>query len=271
MKRSILVVLAVLLVAGSWSIANAETKGNVYSNKFLGLSFPVPEGWYVATDSETKTLMPDAARVMGLDDPVAKATVAQMPGKVLLMVSERPFNSDVQSANRNIIFVAINAREMKNVVSSGADYLGHVARGMREKQPSAAVSDIVTQRLGGEEFHRLNVSFPMQGITVYMSQLARVHNDYLVILNMSADSEGNLTGLVQVADNLRLSGVSQAVDSSAEGKSFRDATTIKVKKPGWNLLQLGGVILIGIGLLFVFPPLGIIVIVGALIYYFFLQ
>jgi len=123
MKRSVLVVLAVLLVTVGWGIAKAQTKGNVYSNKFVGLTFSVPDGWYIATDKQTKGLMPDAARVMGLDDPVAKATVAQMPGKVLLLVSERPFSSDVQSV-RNIIFVAINAREMKTEVRSGADLSG---------------------------------------------------------------------------------------------------------------------------------------------------
>jgi len=268
MKRSILVVVAVLLVAGVSGIADAETKGNIYTNKFVGLSFPVPEGWYIATDNETKELMPEAARVMGLDDPVARATVAQMPGKVLLMVSEAPLKSDVQTANRNIIFAVINAREIKKEVGSGAEYLRHVARGMSDKQPAAGVSDITTQHLGGVEFHRLNMSIPMQGMTVHMCQLARLHNDYILILNFSADTDASLAGLLQVADNLRLSAPSQALDTSKEGKLFRDATTIKVKKSGWNLLQLGGVILIGIGLFFVFRPLGIIVIVGALIYYF---
>lgn len=229
MKRSILVVLAVLLVTGGLGVANAQTKGNVYSNKFVGLSFSVPEGWYIATDNETKELMPDAARVMGLDDPGAKSVVAQMPGMVLLMVSERPFTSDVQSANLNIIFVAINAREMKNEVRSGADYLGHVARGMRESQPNATVSDIITQRLGGEEFHRLNVRLPMQGIIVHMSQLARIHNDYIVILNMSADSDNGLTKLIEIAaNNMRLSSVPQAVDSSPESKSFRKESSLNI-------------------------------------------
>lgn len=255
MKRSILVVLAILFVAGVSGIANSETKENVYSNKFVGLSFSVPEGWYIATDYETKKLLPDAARVMGLgDDPIAKATVAQMPGKVLLMVSERPFNSDAQNANRNIIFVAINAREIKNEVGSGADYLDHVARGMKENQPSATVSDIITQRLGGEEFHRLNVSIPMQGITVHMCQLARVNNDYLVILNISADSETSLTELVQVTNhNMRLSSVHQAMDSSPEGQSFRKQSSLNLsgssggRSSGGNLLKNLGLILMALG------------------------
>ena len=236
---------------GGWGDANAQTKGNVYSNKFVGLSFSFPEGWYIATDNETKDLMPDAAIVMGLDDPVAKSVVAQMPGMVLLMVSERPFTTDVQSANRNIIFVAINAREMKNEVRSGADYLGHVARGMRESQANATVSDIITQRLGGDEFHRLNVRLPMQGITVHMSQLARIHNDYIVILNMSADSDNGLTELVEIAaTNMQLSAVPQAVDSSPEGESFRKQSSITPpSSSGSNPLKTIGIILMVLGAL----------------------
>ena len=87
MKQPILSILAFLVVAGISGIANGETEGNVYSNKFIGLSFAVPEDWYIATDNETKEIMPDAARIMGLDGPAVKAVVAQMPGKVLLMVT----------------------------------------------------------------------------------------------------------------------------------------------------------------------------------------
>ena len=44
MKRSMRVVSVVLLVAGVSGIANAEVKEDVYSNKFVRLSFLVPQG-----------------------------------------------------------------------------------------------------------------------------------------------------------------------------------------------------------------------------------
>ena len=133
-------------------------------------------------------------------------------------------------------------------------YLGHVARGMRESQPNATVSDIFTQSLGGKAFHRLNVRLPMQGITVHMSQLARIHNDYIVVLNMSADSDNGLTELVEIADkNMHLSSVSQAVDSSPEGVSFRKKSSLNISgssgssSSGGNLLRNIGIILMILG------------------------
>lgn len=251
MKRSIPVVLAVLLVTSGWGVANAQTKQNVYSNKFVGLSFSVPDGWYVATDNETKDVMPDVARVTGLDDPSAKAVLAQLPGMVLLLVSERPFTSEVQSVSRNILFMATNARNITTEVRSGADYLDHVARGMREGQPNATVSDIVTQRLGGEEFYRLNVRLPIQGIAVHNVQLACIHNDYIVILNMAAESDNGLTELVRILDNnMRLASVSQAVDNSPEGSSFRKKSSLNISDSSGsssserNLLMYIGIILL---------------------------
>lgn len=65
----------------------------------------MPEGWYIATDNETKELIPYAARIMGPDDPNAKSVVAQMSGMLLLIVSKQPFSSNVQSQNRNTIIL----------------------------------------------------------------------------------------------------------------------------------------------------------------------
>lgn len=230
------------------AVAQNRIVGSIYSNEFVGLTIPVPADWYVATDNEVKGLMPDAARVMGLDDPVVRSIVAQMPGKVLLVISERPFSTDDQAVSRNILIAAISARDMKDEISSGSDYLDHVARGMRDSQLTATVSDITTQRLGGEEFHRLPVTLVMQGTTVHMSQFARIHNDYLLILNMTAASEGGLQGLVEVADGMRLPSVSPTVDGSAEGEAFRKQAALKIPQSSGNtLLKNAGLVLMILG------------------------
>ncbi len=78
MKRLFLILFTVLVVVGASGVVSAQAKGNVYSNKFVGLDFSLPEDWYVATDNETKELMPDAARVMGLDSPTAKSYSVRM-------------------------------------------------------------------------------------------------------------------------------------------------------------------------------------------------
>ena len=242
----------VLFVSGCLSgVGAAEAAGNVFSNRYVGVSFPVPAGWYVATDRETMQGLQEGGQVMGLDNPALKATMAQMPGKVLLMVSERPFDSAVQTANRNLLIAAISIRNIKNDLSSGADYLNHVARGMRESQRSATVSEITSEQLGGHPFHRLNVVVPIQGITAHMTQLAGVHNDYLVVLNLTADSNAGLAELLQAADRIRLSAVSSQIDGSPEGEAFRTRAALKVQASSGNpLLKNAGLILMIGGVLF---------------------
>ncbi len=235
-----------------------DDEAGKYFNKYIGLSFYVPERWYIAAENEAIELMPDAARAVGLDDPVAKETVAQMPGKVLLITSLWPLSSDGNDANPNIIIAAINARDIAEEVDSGADYLKLVAKGMNESQQFSAVSDVTTQSLGDEEFYCLNAMLIMQDTTVHISQLARIHNDYIVILNISASSANDLKKLIRIADNnLSLSTVSSELDDSPEGILFREKSSLKMpdssagSSSGGNLLQtLGLILMIGGGLLF---------------------
>ena len=251
MKRTgITTVLAFLAVAGASEIATAEIEEYVYTNEFVGLSLPVPGGWYVASENATNELLPDAARIMGLDDPSAEAAVAQMSGMVLLMASERPLSSDVQDLNENLVLAAINVRPHRDEISSGGDYLSHVAEGLEETLGDAAVSDIITQDLGGELFQRLDVSLQVEDVSVHMCQLARVHNDYLVILNLSAETEARLSRLVRVADNIQLRGVTEAVDSSPEGQLFREQASLDLSgSSGGSLLRKLGILLMVIGVL----------------------
>lgn len=248
---------------------DSQVEAGIYTNMFVGIRFLVPPGWHTASHKEIESLVRDGVNALGPGDSTVTAVGSQIPGKILLMLAEKPFTSDVQAPNPNIVLAVINSRDMKNEVRSGADYLRHVARGMSEAQPGAAVSEITTCTLGGLVFHRLDVGFPVQDTTVRICQMARVHNDYLVILNLSAYEEANLTDLLQVADGLHLSAVTQEVDNGTAGKSFRAASTLRVRQTGWNLLQLAGVLVIGLAILRFSRPLGAVAIVGALIYYFF--
>jgi hypothetical protein len=173
MKRSILVALSVLILLGGVRIVNAELRGNNYLNKFVGLSFSVPRGWYVATDKEMMDLLPDAAKFMNNSESAVKPLISQLQGKILLMISERPFSSELQSANKNIIIVAFNIREISQEIRSGEDYLRLAAKGMKDRLSNVTIYDIVTRKLGNEEFHRLNVILRTQELPLYICQWAK--------------------------------------------------------------------------------------------------
>lgn len=250
-------VLIFLLVGNLSTFAIAgETSEGTYYNKFVGVRFPVPADWYLATDIEVMQGLKEGAEAIGLDSPGAKAVIAQMPGNVLLIISEHPLDGDFQGFNRNMGILAINVRGHEDEVSSGADYLRFVSQGIEESQPDAVISEIDTERLGGEEFYRLDVRLPIEGITTHQRQLARIANDYAVVINMAAEGSGGLEELTQQADRLHFSPVSQAVDSSAEGQSFRKQATIELSSSSSNLLEDAGIILMVAGALWFLIVLG---------------
>jgi hypothetical protein len=226
-----------------------------YNFKFIGLRFPAPAGWYVATDAEINQGMKEGAKLMGLDNPDAKAVVDQMPGKVLLMLTEHSLDSNSQNFNQNILVAAIDVRGARDEISTGAEYLRLVSQGVKKAQPNAEVSGVTNQWLGGEDFYKIEVTIPLEGINVYQWQLAKIRNDYLIVLNLSAENAGGMEMLRQITDRLSMSPVSNATDISPEGKSFRKQSSLNIAsssgggKSGDNFLKKYGRILIIIGVI----------------------
>ncbi len=257
MKKTIPVQTCLLALVFSAFVLGVQSSQGSFFYQYVGLRFPAPTGWYLATDLEVAQGLQEGAQIMGLDSPEAQAVVEQMPGKVLLMLSEHSPDSDFEGFNRNIIAVAIDVRGHNDELASGADYLKGVSQMMEESLLNTVISEISIQRLGGEDFHKLEVRIPMEDMTVQQWQLARIHNDYLVMLTLSAESSSGIEELSQLADGLRLSEVSQEVDSSAEGQSFRNQAAIVLPPAsGGNLLRTGGIILMILGAVWFITSLG---------------
>lgn len=254
MKTTFLFVMSLLVLSGNWLAAYSQPGKNLYSNSFVGIEFLIPDGWYIAKESETKEMMQEGLNIMDLDDPITKKLTAQMPGLVLLMLSETPFSDLTEDLNRNISIAAIDASEFGNEVSSGGEYLALVKDGLKETIADISVSDIIVHPLGGEDFYWLYVKMYIDGIVAYMAQIARIHNNYLLILNVTAGAESDLNSLLEITNkNLRLKEVSDIMNNSPEGKSFRKKASLDISGSmgsDWslgNILKKGGIILLILG------------------------
>jgi hypothetical protein len=205
---------------------NAEIVGKDYINKYVGLTFTIPEGWSIKSESQINNLFPGVEESMNIDAPVEQETSSQILGKILLWVSYGPFYSDTQT--ESIIMIAINVRNLKDSVTSGADYINYSMEGFRQSMPITKISGIETISLGGMDFSGYRARVTMRE-DIYLAQLAIVKNDYIIALNISSKSESGLEKLIQYLNhNLQLSSVTSEVDDSAEGKSFRKQTTLNV-------------------------------------------
>ena len=250
MKNLIPVQTCLLALAISTFALGVQISQGSFSFQYVGLRFPAPTGWYLATDSEVAEGLQEGAQIVGLDSPQAQAVVEQMPGKVLVWVSEQPPDSEFEGINRNILVAAIDVRDHRDEFASGADFLEAGSQAMKESLPEVEISEVSIQRLGGEDFHKLELLLPAGEMTIHQWQLALIQNDYLVILNLSAESSSGLEELFQISDGLSLFEVSQEIDSSAEGQSFRSqAAIVFPPSSGSNLLRTGGIVLMILGVI----------------------
>ena len=243
--------IMIILIAMSFSTfaTGEEIAEGTYHNEYIGLHFPTPTGWYLATNAEIKQGIREAIQIMGLDSPEVQSVVKQMPGKVLIMMSEYPFNNDSQDFNRNVIVAAIDVRDHRDEIRTAADFLRFSAEGIKECLPDVVISAVKTQNLGGVTFHKIEVKYTIQDITVRQIQMARIANDYLVVINISAENSVGLNKLMQIADGLRFSPVSQAVDSSTTGQAFRKKAALNLSSSSGSLLKYIGIALIVFGFL----------------------
>ena len=153
MKKPIPVQTCLLALALSTFALGVQISPGSFSYQYVGLRFPAPTGRYLATDSEVSQGLQEGAQIVGLDSPQIQAVVEQMPGKVLVWVSEQPPGSDFEGINRNILVAAIDVRGHRDEFASEADFLEAGSQVMKESLPEAEISEISVQRLGGEDFH----------------------------------------------------------------------------------------------------------------------
>ncbi len=253
MKRAFFLFTISFFVVNNPIFAVDDSNSNVYKNEFVGIKFSVPEQWYVAADTEIVDVFDNADKIMDIDDPSFDSIMDQMPGKVILVISERPLNSQSDSVNKNILFMVLNARTLESEISSGADYLRLATQGIKQLFDSKTGS-ITPKKLGNEDFYLIDIEYSLQGIDIYAAQLAKIHNDYLIVANLTTDSRESLDDLIQmIDDNLELTAVSDEVSSSAAADTFRDNSTmvadeVPTRSNFSRYLKIGGIVLIFFGI-----------------------
>jgi hypothetical protein len=231
MKGRWLSVVLVLSVHGASAFAGGgQISEGTYSNLYVGISFPLPSAWYVATDADVHTGLNGGARIAGFKSEKAKAMIANTRGKVLLWLLEHPLDGDYQGLDRNMIVAVIDARTLPEQAKTGEDFLKLAVQGMKKYFPNDVSSGVLPQKLGGASFHKLDLQSEREGTTIYQRMLAGVVNDYLFVITLGADNSRGLEELARLADTVSFHNVTKAIDSSPDAESFRRGASIATGK-----------------------------------------
>ena len=198
----------------------SQEKAYTYSNPYLGLSFDVPSGWYVAGKQEKnwglqknvfldlENLSRNAKDNIQLDAMIFSASLdTPSPGR---------YFSDFS-------IVAIDARSIANKLTSVEDFLESAAKNNQEIHSRISGIEVMDTSFANNNFNLLH--FELYGKHTY--QLAKIHNDYLVLISMNGGQK-SLNEIFYITDrNLKLYSVSDKIDQSRKGKRFRVKSSLK--------------------------------------------
>jgi hypothetical protein len=218
-----------LLILFSALSVSFQSESYTYSNPYVGLSFVIPVNWHVLSENDAinyrnsgKSLSPSYSEGSGL---------------LLLATSENKEKAKHSEANRNINIFAFNARKSSKELTSGEEFLKSSEEEFRQSTPNISASPINDYKFGAEDFKRLYLT--NNNSKLYMVQLAKIHNDYLIVFTLSANSNEILNDLLKSCDkNLKLFSVSYEVDSSEEGIVLRKKATLVKQQSSFSLKSL---------------------------------
>jgi len=177
--------------------------GNTYSNEFFGLSFPLPEGWYVLSEGEVAAGISQGINFMAADNPQARAAMQHWRelGAFLLMIQKYPMGTP--RFNPNIVIGAEDVAPHIRRVNSGADYLRAVSDEFRQLKPQARITGpIEACTLGGRSFHQINIVLPIDGFTAHQRMYATLTKNHILLINITAESNSGLNELAEIVQNV---------------------------------------------------------------------
>jgi len=234
MEKKFILLICVLFIS-----TLSSQIGQVYSNKYVGIELPIPHNWFLVSQEETAKSIKEGFGLFNTGDQKG-----EIPGKPLIFISKYNIEEDTSNFNDNLLAFVFDIRNYRDEIKSGKDYLENLASGVKSVNiPGTNISRIGTESIGGRIFYKLLISCNIDGQTLNQIQLAKVQNDYMLILCLSASNMEELNDLIKISDGIKLYSVSEETDSSNEAQEFRKSAALIKEKPNrdwiYNLLIYG--------------------------------
>ena len=197
-----------------------------YGNKCAGITYPIPTGWFAeSTDHRAlwKSLVSEGAEMIGMDKKSTTVAAENTPNLLQLFVSRYPSGMEDGRFNDNLSIALISNRGDLQGIKSGRDYLRLMQRNFDNKRSLgisySAISEIL---LNKDTFYSLDYLLPLEDLTVRARQLAKINNDYLVVITVAAENDHTKGELTQLLETLLMTRVPEDVDRSGDCQAFRN-------------------------------------------------
>jgi hypothetical protein len=174
-------------------------EGSVYTNRYLGLKIPIPQGWSVQDNKAKKALMESGKQMTAGKDANLKAAMeaSELNSVPLLMIFKYPVGSAVDF-NPSFTSVAEKVSQMPGI-TRGSDYLFHVKKLLQQAQIKYSIADAIrTEMIGGVSFDVLDATLSVGNTVVNQKYYATIMKGYalsLIVTYNSTDDQKELTSL----------------------------------------------------------------------------
>ncbi len=181
-------------------VASEKLEGGVYTNAFLGLSLPIPDGWSVSEDETKKQLMEASKRALKVDNDAQRAEMEKSIANtaVLLTLMQSPPDQPVQSALIAVVeklpVPAVNAKpyvtQLKTLLQQHSTL------------SYAVEQDIHDETINGQPFVALDVFITRENIRVNQKYACQMRKGYAFCLIETYGTDAQLAALKNVLDGL---------------------------------------------------------------------
>ena len=186
-------------------IGRGRVSGQTYTHDFFGLAITFPEGWHVASQTESEELVEIGAdAVSGSDRNLQAAVDASKPRTLTLVSGFRDPPGTPSQFNENIIIMVEQVKAFPGV-RDGGDYLELMKTTLNASALTYEYDQIeADQPLGEMKTHAMNMRMQMGGMTIRQRIYAVRMSDYVLSVILSYESDEELAALKQIVDGMKL-------------------------------------------------------------------
>jgi hypothetical protein len=171
-----------------------SVSGNIYTNKYFGLTLTFPAGWSVQDDAVKKQISDKGKEIVTSDDPVKRAELERAVNKVLNLftVSERVIGSP---GPLNSVLIC-GAEPPPSGVKTAADYMLALKHTLKfSRVPVTLQRDVYTELVGGAAFSVIEFKTDFSGVFLNQKYYAQIRKDYVLFFIVTYDTPEQLKTL----------------------------------------------------------------------------
>jgi len=178
-------------------------EGSVYTNRYLGVKIPVPQGWSVQDNEAKKAILESGKQMTAGKDASLRAAMeaSELNSVPLLMIFKFPVGSAVDF-NPSFSSVAEKVSRMPGI-TRGSDYLFHVKKALQQAQIKYTFADAIrTEMIGGLSFDVLDATMSAGSVVVYQKYYAAIMKGYALTLIVTYSASDDLKELQSVLSSI---------------------------------------------------------------------